>query len=215
VSRVKKIINVDPDTNTCSANAAYVITIATVYFKAPRAVLKLTFTRKCSSNTSPNKPTTSSNPSESHAATFNTEISVGALTPIPFPTSHIIPASAVSRNDNLEFLADIVPKTVPYKEVKEKKPPAARATNGESSMEHGQTTLEGSRPAPPPLLNGSGSGMNGIGHEGASDDGDDSTIADPDQQLQMEIRGARMSSGSISNVMNGEDQNPRDVEMSQ
>jgi hypothetical protein len=115
----------------------------------------------------------------------------------------------VSRLDNLEFLTDIVPKTVPYKEVKEKKAPSgpAKATNGESSMEHGQTTLDGSRP---PV-----NGMNGFGHEGANDDGDDSTIADPNQQLEMEIRGARTSTGSIGDVMNGQDKEPRDIEMGQ
>ena len=53
-------------------------------------------------------------------------------------------------------------------------------------------------------------GMNGFGHDGAADDGDDSTIADPNQQLEMEIRGARTSTGSIGGVINGED-----VEMGQ
>ena len=73
-------------------------------------------------------------------------------------------------------------------------------------MEHGQTTLDGNRPAPPV----NGVGLNGFGHDGAAEDGDDSTIADPNQQLEMEIRGARITTGSIGNVMNGQD-----VEMSQ
>ena len=56
--------------------------------------------------------------------------------------------------------------------------------------------------------------MNGYdGHNSANDDGDDSTIADPNQQLEMEIRG-RTSTGSIGDVMNGEDKELRDVEMS-
>ena len=77
-------------------------------------------------------------------------------------------------------------------------------------MEHGQTTLDGSRAALPV------NGMNGFGHEGEKDEVDDSAIADPNQQLEMEIRG-RTSTGSIGDVMNGQDATggARDVEMSQ
>lgn len=95
-----------------------------------------------------------------------------------------------------------MPRTVPYKEVKEKKAPSGPPkSNGESSIEQGQTTLDGNRP-PLPM---NGLGMNGFGHDGAADDGDDSTIADPNQQLEMEIRGARISTGSLGDVMNGQD----------
>ena len=52
--------------------------------------------------------------------------------------------------------------------------------------------------------------MNGFGHDGAADDGDDSTIPDTSQQLEMEIRGARISTGFIDEIMNGQD-----VEMGQ
>ena len=101
-----------------------------------------------------------------------------------------------------------MPRTVPYKEIKEKKPPPgpAKITNGESSMEHGQTTLYGSRPLPPMNMNG----MNGFGHDGPAEDGEDGTLADPNHQIEMEIRGARISTGSIGEVMNGQD-----VEMAQ
>ncbi|KAG0652552.1 transcription factor [Hyphodiscus hymeniophilus] len=117
-------------------------------------------------------------------------------------------ANAVARNDNLEFLADVVPRTVPFKEVKEKKAPTgpAKAANGEASMEHGQTTLDVGGPM---SMNGM-NGLNGADHDGAAHDGDDSTIADPNQQLEMEIRGARISTGSIGEVINGQD-----VEMGQ
>jgi hypothetical protein len=67
-------------------------------------------------------------------------------------------------------------------------------------MEHGQTTLDGSRPAQAPL-----NGINGFAHDGTADDGDDSTFADPNKQLEMEIRGHRTSTGSIGGVMNNQD----------
>lgn len=65
-------------------------------------------------------------------------------------------------------------------------------------MEHGQTTLDGSEF---PI-----NGVNGFGHDGAADDGDDSTIADPNQQLEMDFQGVRTSTGSIGGgVLNGDD----------
>jgi DNA polymerase epsilon subunit 4 len=115
-------------------------------------------------------------------------------------------SQAVHRNDNLEFLADIVPKTVPFKEIKEKKTSstANNATTSEAAVETGQTTLDGSKV----IMNGgvinglpdhtvsSGSGT-GNGAVDA-DDNDDSTIADPNEQLRMESRGVsvRVSNGS-------------------
>lgn len=100
----------------------------------------------------------------------------------------------MSRLDNLEFLVDIVPRTVPYKQVKEKKAPAGLAgpsnTNGESSNgEAGQTTLDGKKPT----VNGS---VNGFGHDGAADD--DAAAGDPNAQLEMEIRGARTVTSSAN-----------------
>ncbi|KAL9029164.1 MAG: hypothetical protein Q9196_002558 [Gyalolechia fulgens] len=54
-------------------------------------------------------------------------------------------ASAVSRIDNLEFLADLIPKTTTFREYKEKKAKTARPNVRLSS---GQTTLDNSRPLP-------------------------------------------------------------------
>jgi len=111
-------------------------------------------------------------------------------------------SNAVARLDNLEFLVDIVPRTIPYKQVKEKKvPQGPNLTNGESSMETGQTTLD----VRGTVLNGA----NGFGHDGVGDDGEGA--ADPNAQLEMEIRGARSSSGSGD--VNGE-KISQDVEMS-
>jgi hypothetical protein len=58
------------------------------------------------------------------------------LLPSLFTTTVItdtLPASAVARVDNLEFLSDVVPKTVSYKEHKAKKQ--------REEKEAGQTTL--------------------------------------------------------------------------
>jgi hypothetical protein len=111
-------------------------------------------------------------------------------------------SSAVSHLDNLEFLVDVVPKTVPYKEVKEKKAPAGPKLNGEKSVEAGQTTLDGKKPA----INGT----NGFGHaEQSGTAGED----DPNAQLEMdmEIRGARGSIGSSSGY--GGKETSQDVDM--
>lgn len=62
-------------------------------------------------------------------------------------------------------------------------------------MEAGQTTL----------LNGA----NGFAHDVAGDDGEDAAAADPNAQLEMEIRGARAEPTAV----NGEQASP-DVEMS-
>ena len=44
-------------------------------------------------------------------------------------------ANAVAHQDNLEFLVDVVPRTVPFKQVKEKKAPTnSKAANGESKI---------------------------------------------------------------------------------
>ncbi|KAL1991160.1 hypothetical protein VTN49DRAFT_5664 [Thermomyces lanuginosus] len=49
-------------------------------------------------------------------------------------------ATAVSRIDNLEFLADVIPKTTTYRQFKEKR---AREGAQEAGLEKGQTTLNG------------------------------------------------------------------------
>lgn len=55
-------------------------------------------------------------------------------------TSVLSLATAVSRIDNLEFLADVIPKTTTYKQFKEKR---AREAAREAAMEKGQRTLNG------------------------------------------------------------------------
>ncbi|TVY84295.1 DNA polymerase epsilon subunit C [Lachnellula suecica] len=127
---------------------------------------------------------------------------------------------AVQTLDNLEFLVDVVPRTVPFKEIKAKKTSAPKnsAVNGEGSgsVEAGQTTLDGQQP---PALNGNssyapagGSAMYNDSVDsapyGSIDDGDN----DPNTQLEMEsMRGQRQNSGSAG--LNG-NEGGEDVEMS-
>lgn len=77
-----------------------------------------------------------------------------------------------------------MPKTVPFKQIKEKKAPAAaKNTNGQGAVEAGQTTLDGKAAAT--------NGSNGVAHDGA----EDSIIADPNAQLEMESRDAGTANG--------------------
>lgn len=55
-------------------------------------------------------------------------------------------ANAVTRIDNLEFLFDVVPKTVTYREFKQQK--AARQARKQEMLQNGQTTLDASKTAP-------------------------------------------------------------------
>ncbi|KAL8930922.1 MAG: hypothetical protein Q9208_000023 [Pyrenodesmia sp. 3 TL-2023] len=54
-------------------------------------------------------------------------------------------AGAVSRIDNLEFLADVIPKTTTVREYREKK---AKSGKANARLSSGQTTLDNSRPLP-------------------------------------------------------------------
>ncbi|CZR63335.1 uncharacterized protein PAC_13232 [Phialocephala subalpina] len=88
---------------------------------------------------------------------------------------------------------------------------ASRSTNGESSIEAGQTTLDGKKP----MMNGGG-GMNGFASHGGQVVLDDEDDSNPNAQLEMEIRGAgardRTSAGSAG-AASGK-QTSEDVEMS-
>ncbi|KAL2070724.1 hypothetical protein VTL71DRAFT_13750 [Oculimacula yallundae] len=128
-------------------------------------------------------------------------------------------ANAVSHHDNLEFLVDIVPKTMPYKEAKKLAANPANAsnskvakTNGESSnsasnsIEAGQTTLDGVKIPLNGSGSGTGSGSNGIEGivNGNEEEEDDDDADDPNAQLEKESRRVRLSTGStISEGQNG------------
>ncbi|KAK0119782.1 hypothetical protein ONS95_011215 [Cadophora gregata] len=108
-------------------------------------------------------------------------------------------ANAVAHHDNLEFLVDIVPKTIPYKEAK-KIASGPSKTNGESSVEVGQTTLD--------ILKPTANGTNGFGAHDTSLDDDEAD--DPNAQLEKESRRVRLSTGSTISESQNQGQ---DVEM--
>lgn len=100
----------------------------------------------------------------------------------------------------------MVPRTVPFKQVREKKAPAtSKAANGViSAAGPGQTTLDGR----PLLVNGA----NGAAHGGILEDTEDgSSVADPNAQLELETR--RATAASAPQAQNGWI-GSRDVEMS-
>jgi len=109
-------------------------------------------------------------------------------------------SKAVAQLDNLQFLEDVVPRTVPFKEIKAKKSSAARPSHpvangeGSGSVEAGQTTLDSKQFS---VANGTNGDAESV------DDADN----DPNTQLEMESRGARLSTGSAG-------ANGQDVEMS-
>ncbi|KAK5117243.1 hypothetical protein LTR62_005860 [Meristemomyces frigidus] len=116
LARVKKIINTDEDINTCSNNAAFVITAATEMF------LQYLVEQSYNVVKSERKPRRN--------------------------IQYRDVANAVARVENLEFLADVVPKTTTYKAFKQKiaaagkdTAAATQGTNGVGEAEQG--TLDG------------------------------------------------------------------------
>lgn len=138
-------------------------------------------------------------------------------------------ASAVARVDNLEFLSDIVPRTITYGALK------AGRSNGKPStktggVESGQTTLDkarsngvngGNRSSGASILSPRGEAYGEVENTSPTGTGkrikqtetprdddtedDDEGGADPNTQLEMEIRGAKDSGrGTESRMSNGE-----------
>ncbi|ROW05478.1 hypothetical protein VSDG_00035 [Cytospora chrysosperma] len=106
LSRVKKIIAVDPDISICSNNAAFAITLATelfIQYLAEQGHNMAKLDRKPRRN-----------------------------------VQYKDLSAAVIAKDNLEFLDDTIPKTQPYKEVKQKAAETrAKLQGGKSAGEQG------------------------------------------------------------------------------
>ncbi|KAI8628295.1 hypothetical protein F5Y19DRAFT_476701 [Xylariaceae sp. FL1651] len=121
-------------------------------------------------------------------------------------------ANAVSHQDNLQFLEDIIPKTVPYKQIK------AHAAATRANLSGGAKTggvisaLEDDlQPPPPPqqpngkkhkgrgTLNGGGSGSIAtfVGASGARIMSEDDASMDPNDQLQDEMRQANRDDSDV------------------
>ncbi|CCU75885.1 hypothetical protein BGHDH14_bgh05271 [Blumeria hordei DH14] len=148
-SRVKRIIAADSEIQIMSNVGAFVITLATV-LTCPSILLMLLLHHLCSVQEmfiqhlaeqahlvvkSERKPRRTIQYKDLGLAPF---ITVKAL------HSNLRPATAVSNHDNLEFLVDIVPKTIPYKQIKAKK---ATATTSSSSKAQDQTKQEIDQPS--------------------------------------------------------------------
>lgn len=109
---------------------------------------------------------------------FNTKtlVSLTHLSPNHAASNSHHPANAVSHQDNLEFLEDVVPKTVPYKKIKA----AVQATQARLRGENTPETKRDKIPAP--AANGTKKGL----ANGASSRAED----DPSMQLELEMRQA-------------------------
>ncbi|KAI1201423.1 hypothetical protein F5X97DRAFT_320500 [Nemania serpens] len=179
LSRVKKVIAQDPDIKLCSNNAAFVITLATEMFIQYLASEGLNMAKL------ERKPRRNIQYKDIVAITPVRPASKRASTLTQIPTR---PANAVSHQDNLQFLEDIVPKTVPYKQIKAhaaatraklgggpggaaaKAASGAAAATADDNNAGGGAMIEDSRPAPVRQPNGkkqksraSGSGSAGAG----------------------------------------------------
>lgn len=180
LSRVKKIIAIDPELAACSNSGAFLIAQATELFIAHLASSAHTVVR---SERKPRKV-----------------IQYKDL------------ATAVARNENLEFLSDVVPQTVPFKEAKALK--GRKTANGAEKEEKGgrqtkigktfEVVIEQKNDAE---LNGN---LNGNGRQQTEESED----ADPEAQLQQESkRTARLSLTSENGILNGNEDQDGDVQM--
>ncbi|ELR09593.1 hypothetical protein VC83_05508 [Pseudogymnoascus destructans] len=180
LSRVKRLIALDPDIAACSNPAAFLIALATESFIQHLSTSAHSVVR---SERKPRK-----------------NIQYRDL------------AAAVARMDTLEFLSDVVPRTVTFKEVKAKKAREGKE-NGEVGLDAGQTTLvaKGFEAVVAKTQNGRGESVQVDGTEDADDEDAD---ADPERQLQMESQDARTSFGSEPRQKKGGTDGDGDVEMS-
>lgn len=126
MARVQKIINADPERLHTSKNAAFAIALATELFIQHFA----TTTHNVVKAETQKKPRRN--------------------------VQYRDVATAVAKTDNLEFLVDVVPKTVLYKEVKEKQ--ARRKAEGEKEKESGEGASEGGNVLARLLANGKKAG---------------------------------------------------------
>ncbi|KAG9231931.1 hypothetical protein BJ875DRAFT_486538 [Amylocarpus encephaloides] len=120
MSRIKKMIMVDQDIQVCATSAAFTIAIATASNHDEQA-------RGCKSDKYPQEMFIQYMAEQGHNVVKSERK----------PRRNIQYrdlSNAVSRLDNLEFLTDIVPKTIPFKAAKATKAPAAGSTAINTSL---------------------------------------------------------------------------------
>jgi hypothetical protein len=165
VTRVKKIIGMDTEINTCSNNAAFVITLATemfIQYLAEQAQNEAKTERKPRRN-----------------------------------VQYKDLANAVLHHDNLEFLEDTIPKTAPYKAVKEQAA-ATRAKLQGKKTEGGEGEVGEAAGQP----NGKKVRTNGTAKVNANTTGARFVVdeEDPNAQLEMEMRQRGSGEGDDEDV---------------
>ncbi len=109
------------------------------------------------------------------------------------------PVNAVIHQDNLEFLEDIVPKTTSFKEAKARTAATRARLSGDKSA--AAAGADNERPTDSGLPNGKRqkSIMNGNGSNGFSRSRVlSSDAADPNDQLEMEMRQAQQHDEDVS-----------------
>ncbi|KAF7158316.1 hypothetical protein CNMCM5623_003085 [Aspergillus felis] len=131
ITRIKKIIHLDEDIVQCSGNATFVVAKATELFIQYLAQQGHNVVK---SERKPRKVIQYKDLGPSRIIALENEQI----------TDEYDTATAVSRIDNLEFLADVIPKTTTYKQFKEKK---AKEASKDAAFEKGQRTLNGTIPS--------------------------------------------------------------------
>jgi hypothetical protein len=84
----------------------------------------------------------------------------------------------------LEFLADVIPRTIPYKQYKEKKSKEAKEASNGDAVETGQTTLNKDKH------------QNAV--NGAPGQNDGHETGDGQEEMELEIRSSRTNGSRIS-----------------
>ena len=186
LSRIKKIIAIDPELAACSNPSAFLIAQATELFIAHLASSAHTVVR---SERKPRKV-----------------IQYKDL------------AAAVARNENLEFLSDVVPQTVPFKEAKAMK--GRKIGNGAEKEEKGGRQTKIGKTFEVVIEQKTDADCNGNGNANGNANGngrqqtEESEDADPETQLQQESRRtARLSLTSENGILNGNEDQDGDVQM--
>lgn len=125
VARVKKIIHADDEISACSNNAAFAVAVATEMFiqhmvEQAHNVVK-----------SERRPRRNIQYKDIGEHRLGVRVNV---------VTNVLPAHAVARIDNLEFLTDVVPQTTTYRAYAEKK--AKPSSKSGQVLGNGQRTME-------------------------------------------------------------------------
>lgn len=182
MARVKKIIATDPDVSACSNNAAFVITVATEMFLQHLVEQSYNIVK------SERKPRRNIQYRDVGTCKRYPKQRRGIRTgPGGAETDRSLShtANAVARVENLEFLADVVPKTMTMKQFKQKqaKEDAARPTSGPNGTSaNGQGTLDSHLGAKAT----EGQAVNGASHEESMEVDDDEEEDDEEDGDEVE-----------------------------